>query len=264
MLRLLKTTLFENVSHSNEEFTRHFHDTYTIGITYEGVMKTFINSNFYESYEYSVRINNPGEVHGGLSQNWAHANFYPCTQLLTQIYEEIFHDKKIPYFTNHIINDKILFFKIHQFFYAYFNQSESMVIESALIDALSYLVLHHTHHTQKIDALFHDTKLLRNTDELIEASIDTNFTLDTLAQNVSLSKFHFLRVFKKESGMTPHAFIINKRLNKAKSFIQSGMPISEAASMVGFNDQSHFTRNFKRIYGYTPKKLQTSSNILIF
>lgn len=62
-------------------------------------------------------------------------------------------------------------------------------------------------------------------------------------------------MFKKEFGLTPHNFIINHRINKAYELIINGKEISQASLEVGFNDQSHFTRNFKKLYGYTPSKL---------
>ena len=99
--------------------------------------------------------------------------------------------------------------------------------------------------------------------ELINDCIDENISLDKLALNCNLSKYHFLRVFKKEMGLTPHSFIINERLNRANNLIQKGLTISEASLKVGFNDQSHFSRNFKKYFGYTPTLLQKNSNIIL-
>ena len=60
-----------------------------------------------------------------------------------------------------------------------------------------------------------------------------------------------------------YCFIVNERLNRANSLIQSGLSISEASIQVGFNDQSHFARNFKKYFGYTPSLLQKNSNIIL-
>ena len=109
MTKLLKNTLFENVSHSNEVFSKHYHDTYTIGLTYKGLLKTCTSNESFDFYKYSIRINNPREVHSGISQHWSHANFYPTVELLSNLYEQIFFEKKVPCFENYIINDKILF-----------------------------------------------------------------------------------------------------------------------------------------------------------
>lgn len=263
MEKLLENTLFENVKLSNDDFTNHFHNTYTIGLTYEGVLKTHICRENFESYKYSIRISNPGEVHGGVSKQWSHANFYPTIELISNIYEQIFFDKKIPYFKRHIVENKNLFFKLHNFFNAYFKNEDKILIEDLLIDALSCLILDSTDYTKSHNEIFDDKKIIKDTYELINDAIDTNFSLETLASNVSLSKYHFLRVFKKEFGLTPHAFIINERLNRANSLIQKGYSISEASLNVGFNDQSHFSRNFKKYFGYTPSILQKNSNIIL-
>ena len=252
---LLSNISFENIKTADEQFSHHFHDTYTVGITYEGVMKSHYLNNTFDFYKDSVRINNPAEVHGGSSVSWSHANFYPTIEMMQSIYSDIFHENKIPYFSKHIINDPLLFSKLHAFFIPYFTKEDDLKIESNLIDALSYLIINYSSYAKSIDSVYADTRIVKDTYELIQDSLDTNFSLDSLAQNVGLSKYHFLRLFKKEFGLTPHHFIINQRINKAYSLITSGMKISQASLEAGFNDQSHFTRNFKKYYGYTPSML---------
>lgn len=263
MSPLLNNTLFENVSFSSEDFTKHYHDTYTVGLTYKGVLKSYNANQSFESYEYSVRINNPGEVHAGKSQEWSHANFYPSVEMMSNLYEEIFGEKRIPCFERHIVENKPLFLKLHAFFDAYFKNEDEILIETLLIEALSSLILEATIYTKRYKEIFEDKRIIKDTYEFIKDSIDTNFTLDTLAQNVNLSKYHFLRMFKKDFGLTPHAFIINERLNRANRLIQSGIPIGEASVQVGFSDQSHYSRNFKKYFGYTPISLKKNSNIIL-
>ncbi|MDX1809576.1 MAG: AraC family transcriptional regulator [Sulfurospirillaceae bacterium] len=253
MRGFIKNTLFENEKNSNYYFEKHFHDTYTIGLTYSGFLKSYNLSQNYDSYQYSCRINNPGEMHGGCSTNWNHVNFYPRVELLVNIYEQIFLEKRVPFFRKHIIDDKILFLKLDMFFNSIQTKND-MLIESNLIEALSYLVLNYTTCTKNFKHMFDDKKIIKETLNFINESIEDNITLDSLAKNSSLSKFHFLRVFKKELGMTPHSFIINERINRANALIQNGTPISLASTAVGFNDQSHFSKNFKKYFGYSPKK----------
>ncbi|MGA1932747.1 AraC family transcriptional regulator [Arcobacter sp. YIC-464] len=263
MSNLLENILFENVKQSTNDFTKHYHDTYTIGLTYQGVLKSYNSYESYDSYEYSIRINNPGEVHSGKSKLWSHANFYPTVELLSNLYEQIFYEKRTPFFQRHIVENKILFFKLHNFFNAYFSKEDEMQIESLLIEALSELILSNTIYTKEYNKIFEDRKIVKDTYELINDSLDTNFTLESLASNVNLSKYHFLRLFKKEFGLTPHAFIINQRLNKANRLIQKGVSISQASIEVGFNDQSHYSRNFKKYFGYTPLTLKKNSNFIL-
>jgi len=260
MTNFLKNTLFENVTSSNENFEKHYHDTYTIGLTYRGFLKSYNLNNYFESYSCSCRVNNPGEIHGGLSKEWSHVNFYPRVELLANIYEQIFTQKRLPIFEKHIIYDKTLFSKLNLFFHSVSNKSDAIQIESNLIDALSYLIINYTTYTKKFSDIFDNKKIIKDTLSFIGDSIEQNITLDILAKNCSLSKYHFLRVFKKELGLTPHSFIINERINRANILMQQGISISEAGQMVGFSDQSHFTRTFKKYFGYTPKK----SNFILY
>ncbi|MBP7769743.1 MAG: helix-turn-helix transcriptional regulator [Aliarcobacter sp.] len=263
MTKLLKNTLFENVKHLNESFSKHYHDSYTVGLTYDGVLKTCTSNKNLDFYKYSVRVNNPNELHSGISQQWSHSNFYPTIDLLSELYEQIFLEKKMPFFENHIINDRILFFKLHNFFDSFFKKEDDLIIESRLIDSLSYLIINFTSYTKEIDDIFDNKLVLKKSLELINDCIDENISLDRLALNCNLSKYHFLRVFKKEIGLTPHSFIINERLNRANNLIKNGKKISEASLLVGFSDQSHFTRNFKKYFGYTPSLLLKNSNIIL-
>ena len=263
MTKLLKNTLFENIKHLNESFSKHYHDSYTVGLTYDGVLKTYTSNKSLDFYKYSVRVNNPNDVHSGTSYHWSHNNFYPTIELLSDLYEQIFFEKKIPFFENFIINDKILFLKLHSFFDSFFKKDDDMIIESKLIDSLSYLIINFTSYTKSSEEIFDNKIVLKKSLELINDCIDENISLDKLALNCNLSKYHFLRVFKKEMGLTPHSFIINERLNRANNLIQKGLTISEASLKVGFNDQSHFSRNFKKYFGYTPTLLQKNSNIIL-
>ena len=77
-------------------------------------------------------------------------------------------------------------------------------------------------------------------------------SLDELATHAELSRFHFVRAFKRHTGFTPHAFQIRLRLERARALLTSGVSPAETAVSVGFADQSHFTRHFKRLFRMTP------------
>jgi AraC-like DNA-binding protein len=83
-----------------------------------------------------------------------------------------------------------------------------------------------------------------------------NVSLEALAGLARLSQFHLNRVFSQEFGMPPHAFQTQLRVGRAKSLLRQGAPISQAAIEVGFVDQSHFTRHFRRLVGITPGHYQ--------
>jgi len=77
--------------------------------------------------------------------------------------------------------------------------------------------------------------------------------LTVLAKRAGLSRFHFIRVFKAETGMTPGRYIEQCRIEQAKALIeQANLALADIADRRGFSDQSHLTRRFKQIVGDTP------------
>lgn len=82
-------------------------------------------------------------------------------------------------------------------------------------------------------------------------------TLEDISKNFGLSKEHIIRIFKKELGLTPHAFIINCKINQAKEIISNTKfkAISDVAYESGFYDQSHFSKSFKRIFAINPSEV---------
>ena len=86
--------------------------------------------------------------------------------------------------------------------------------------------------------------------------IDSNFAnpidLDTIADNASFSKFHFIRLFKKIYNQTPHQYLISVRIEKAKLLLQTEVEITHVCFSVGFDSISSFTGLFKRITSTTP------------
>jgi AraC-like DNA-binding protein len=77
-------------------------------------------------------------------------------------------------------------------------------------------------------------------------------TLAELATVAGLSKFHLVRQFAAQTGLSPHAFQVHVRVERARMLLRKGFSAVEAAMLVGFADQSHLTRHFKRVWRITP------------
>jgi AraC-like DNA-binding protein len=91
----------------------------------------------------------------------------------------------------------------------------------------------------------------------INAHMDEALALETLANLVNISPSYFLTQFKSSTGLAPHQYIINQRLEQAKTLLtQTQLSIADIASQTGFADQSHLTRLMRRHTGLTPKLLR--------
>jgi len=95
---------------------------------------------------------------------------------------------------------------------------------------------------------------VRRTKQFLDEHYAERVSLHELARWTRLSACHLNRSFRRKIGMPPHEYQLQVRILKAKSFLRLGRSISETASLVGFVDQSHFSRHFKRYVGVTPGK----------
>ncbi|OLC31456.1 MAG: hypothetical protein AUH28_14190 [Acidobacteria bacterium 13_1_40CM_56_16] len=94
---------------------------------------------------------------------------------------------------------------------------------------------------------------IRRVRDYIDSHLIANITIETLATTVGLSVYHFARAFKQSIGMPPHEFILRRRVQRADQMLhRTELPLSEIAAAVGFSDQSHFARHFRRQTGMTP------------
>ena len=96
---------------------------------------------------------------------------------------------------------------------------------------------------------------LQHVREYINEHLHEEVKLIELAAIAQISPYHFLRLFKQSMGTTPHQYILQRRIDQAKYLLeQTELSIAEIAFRVGFCDQSHLTRCFKRLLGMTPKQ----------
>jgi AraC family transcriptional regulator len=95
---------------------------------------------------------------------------------------------------------------------------------------------------------------LRRAIEFMHDNYSRELDLEEIASAAYLSAFHFARLFKQITGITPHYYLANLRLERARRLLlDTAHPISEIAAMVGYQSQSHFTRVFKSVAGVTPR-----------
>ncbi|WP_192560491.1 helix-turn-helix transcriptional regulator [Pseudomonas allokribbensis] len=101
---------------------------------------------------------------------------------------------------------------------------------------------------------------MRLLDEFIDAGLDGPLGLQTMAQLLELSEGYFIRAFKQATGKSPHSYLIDRRLARARALMRdSTASLSEIALACGFNSQAHMTSAFKQRLGVSPAQLRTGS-----
>lgn len=99
------------------------------------------------------------------------------------------------------------------------------------------------------------TQIIRSK-KFVDNNYANNINLNDIAGEAFFSKFHFIRLFKKYYGVTPHQYLIRLRIAEAKKLLQSGISISGVCYAVGFESVPSFTKLFKAVTGTTPLACQ--------
>ena len=230
---------------SDRHYGRHWHDTYGVGFVEHGAQRSASGRGSVDAYAGDVITTNPGEVHdgrplGGPSRRWRLVYFEPG--VLASMGAS---DAAI---TQPVIKDAALQRALRRLFGRLEKTREFLECEEAFVEACGLLVNRHTNavRIKNVD---------RNVDQVRERLADDSQnppTLSELASIAGLSKYQVLRRFVKSYGVPPHAWLLQRRAERARSLIRSGSSLVAAAAACGFSDQSHMTRVFVRQFGFTP------------
>jgi transcriptional regulator GlxA family with amidase domain len=103
-------------------------------------------------------------------------------------------------------------------------------------------------------------RALRRVRDYVESHLRGNLSLETLAATSGLSMYHFLREFKRSQGVTPHHYLLQRRIERARELLtRTDLSMSEIAFACGFSDQSHFGRRFRELVGVPPSAFRRSN-----
>ncbi|KAB7884286.1 helix-turn-helix domain-containing protein, partial [Poseidonibacter ostreae] len=144
------------------------------------------------------------------------------------------------------------FFVVFDFLY---KDNEVIEKEMKLLDFLK-AIFNLSIDENKFLKIKEQTKIAKDFKQYIEKNISSKLTLTSISKELNVSAFHIIRVCNQDFGLSANAYIVNKRVHRAKKLISEGVDISLAAVEVGFYDQSHLTNVFKKVFAMTPKAYQ--------
>lgn len=126
---------------------------------------------------------------------------------------------------------------------------------------LNVLCLRREYGFSRENMVFHP--MVEQVADYIEQHIREGISVEDLAGEVHMSKYHFLRKFKEQTGVTVHNFVLNKRLIRASEELLLGKSLTEVWQDCGFADYSSFLRNFKKAFGVSPGKYRDQEPLLL-
>jgi AraC-like DNA-binding protein len=237
------------------EFHRHVHDRFCIGIVQKGARVIYQGGTSTIIPENALFVINPGTSHACKSQHEEHSYLVICVEAesMKAISSEISEKAStVPYFKSNPINDKELGSRLRRLFSLLENTSSALERESVLVSLLCVLITEYGNEPPmpfRVDS--HDSTIGKVC-EFIRMHYAQDLSLKQLSRVACLSPFYFQRLFLTKTGVSPHDYLVQTRIRKALELLSEGQSIAGVALDTGFVDQSHFTRSFNRVTGITP------------
>jgi AraC-like DNA-binding protein len=250
-LELLKASF---VTHA---FAPHTHEGFAIGVIELGAETFTYRRQLRVAPAGSIVLINPGEMHTGealtTEQGWRYRMLYPDAPMLQRAASEVMgHNAGVPFFPEPVVHDARLA-RLLLYLHAALEAGESQLErESRLLWTMAQLVVRYADDRPSIRPARGEQDLAARVRAHLQQHLSENVTLNDLSREINMSAFHLLRTFRDAAGLPPHAYLNQLRVARAKLLLREGMPIADVALTLGFSDQSHLNRHFKRIVGVTP------------
>ncbi|MCX5057509.1 AraC family transcriptional regulator [Streptomyces sp. NBC_00452] len=239
-------------------YAPHAHDEFTVGVCVGGSEVIDYRGGHIRTGPGSIVVLAPGEVHtggpGNATDGYAYRALYAAPALLT---DGTFSDG-VPHFREPLIDDRELAAAILRTHTDLNTCPDPLEAESRLPWLLTALARRHSTARPTTDAIPGADRIAtvvrdRLADELLEPP-----SLAALAADLGLSRYQLLRAFRTTMGLPPYAWLAQYRVTRARRLLDTGLRPAEVASLVGFADQAHLTRWFRRVLGVTPAAYRNS------
>ncbi len=248
---------------SDFSYDRHAHEEYAFGVTLAGRQDFFSGGQFHRSSPGNVIQFNPEQVHDGHpggDSTLGYVMVYVSPAHLEALFADAVGGERAGGFRSSetLMPDPELRSAILELAHLVTGQVGSCLDqEHALYQVATRLVQRAGKFQPGGTVSRPDALLLRAKDYILE-HFEEDVSLDEISRAAHLSKYHFLRLFRQQFGITPHQYVLNRRVNAARNALEAGVLPNDVAFRYGFADLSHFNRRFKRIYGMTPYQYQRS------
>ncbi|MFD0618731.1 AraC family ligand binding domain-containing protein [Paenibacillus sp. GCM10027629] len=239
-----------------QNFPNHFHDYYVIGFIEQGKRHVICNNEEFIVNSGDVVIFNPHDPHAcaqidGRSLDYRSLNIQP--EVMRQYVMEITGMARFPRFTKVVLYHSELADSLRDLHRMICDEQPDFKKEELMMLLIEQLLIDYS----DVETLGPDRELSAEIiamSDYIDANYMRNIKLDHFSQLTGLSKYHLVRSFTREKGISPYSYLETTRIINAKRLLESGASPSEVAFLCGFSDQSHFTKFFKKLIGLTPKQ----------
>lgn len=237
-------------------YPRHTHDYFVVGLVESGAQAYFYRGARHVTPAGQIFLVNPGEPHTGeaaASSGYVYRTLCLRECFLSRVIHDIGGKAKATFLRGAVLDDAILAARLMRFHNCIAGGSGQAEQESLLLGAIATLFARYSESpivaSKRPGTERPAVKMAR---EYIEAHSEEDVSLGRLAKLVNLSPHYFARAFEGETGTPPHTYLEGVRIKRALKMLDAGSTIISTALSVGYSDQSHLTRRFRRFMGITP------------
>ncbi len=250
----------------SQPYPKHWHDEVHFCLIQDGSGNLNYRREKHWTPAGCLFIVHPGEVHSNYADegsSCSYRNLYAEPEIIRQITSEITgHQNDLPFFSPTPIYDREIIQRYLELHRSFETGNSKLEQDELLLGFLANLLARHSESAAESREPGREYEAVFQARDYLMDNFSSNISLEELAEVTGLSPFHLNRVFSKEFGLPPHAFLTQVRIARAKSLLKQGASITQTAMEVGFTDQSHFTRHFRRLVSVTPGHyLQGSKNV---
>lgn len=239
----------------------HSHETYVVAAFKDGAQRHRIAREHGIAYPGMVMIIPPGEVHTRQSAErdlgWSYCAFYPSASSLQEMSDDLFGPTRgsLDFGTSFLIEDRQLASQLLEASAVSFRSSQDTLLrQQAVYSVFDLLITRYGRRGSIRESRNVSLPPIKKALDFIHAKFCEPLKVDQIADVAGLSEYHFMRVFKAQIHVTVYQYLNHLRLESAKQLLARGQTAASVASSVGFYDQSHFTRSFRRAFGTTPSR----------
>jgi len=234
---------------SGRAFARHAHDEFGVGLVTQGAQRSWSGRGPVEAVRGNLITVNPGELHDGAplgpARSWSMLYFSQAVvgAAITDLEDgrRSMRELHAP-----VVDDSRLARLFSVTREALLHDEQKAAFEERLLLLFGHLL------GIEPEPIVGMSCRLACVRERIDDTPSESHALADLAELAGLSRYQTLRAFSRLTGLTPHAYMVQRRLDAARRSIRDGSTLADAAAAAGFADQSHMHRNFIARYGFTP------------
>jgi AraC-like DNA-binding protein len=249
-----------NANYKQQNFSKHVHEEYCIGVIDQGAQRFFHNGAEHVAPQHGIILVNPDQVHDGCADNdsgWKYRAIYPMPGLIKNVQDQLSSKNTgTAMFNQSVINDLLLANQLRHLFYLLQYSANTLAREITFMTVMSNLLQRHAGGSNQPLTLTQCVPSIKLIKEYLDCHFADNVSIKTLASWVNLNPNYITRLFQKQIGIPPHAYQIQRRLFHAKKMLLADNTLLNTALSCGFSDQSHLNRHFKRWLGISPGKFQ--------